>query len=163
MAISKDKKAEILAKLQKITKESKSMAFMNFHGISVADVTAVRRKLRENGVGYFVAKKSLLRKAMTEAGYAGTMPDLGGELGVAYSTDLIAPAREVYGFEKKLEKGAKLLGGVFEGTYKSQAEMTVIALIPSMKTLHGMFANIINSPIQRFVIGLDQIAKKKTV
>ena len=45
--------------------------------------------------------------------------------------------------------------------FMSKEEMMGIALIPSQKTLHAMFVNVINSPIQGFVMALDQIAKKK--
>ena len=93
----------------------------------------------------------------------GTTPSLDGELAIAYAADLIAPAREIYAFQKKLDGKIAILGGIFEGKYMSKDEMTTIANIPGMQTLRGMFVNVINSPIQGFVLALDAIAKKKTV
>lgn len=162
MALTKAKKKEVIDSVAKVVKDSQSVVFVNFHGLKVADSTKVRRKLTSEGVGFLVAKKTLTKRAFDAGKFTGTMPELLGELGLAYSKDLTAPAREVYEFTKKYKDSLSILGGVFEGRYMSKAEMMDIALIPSMKTLQGMFVNIINSPIAGFVRALDQVAKKKT-
>jgi len=74
---------------------------------------------------------------------------------------LLDPSREIYEFQKKFDKKISIVGGIFEGGFKNQTEMLTIAQIPGMKTLQAQFVNIINSPIQGFVMALDQIAKKK--
>jgi large subunit ribosomal protein L10 len=51
---------------------------------------------------------------------------------------------------------------VFEGKYMGADEMKALAMIPSMQTLRAQFVNLINSPIQGFVMALDAISKKKT-
>jgi len=131
MSLSKEKKKEILGKLKTIS-ASKALAFVNFHGLTVANAMDFRRKLRESGVSYFVAKKSLAKKALSEAGIAGSMPDLQGELGIAYSEDSIAPAREAFVFQRKLENKISLLGGVFEGKFIGADEAKALALIPTI-------------------------------
>lgn len=161
MAISKEKKGEILAKLQKIVKDSASIVFINFHTLPVKESSNIRKTLREKGIGYTVAKKSLTKKALNEGGISGTLPELPGELGIVYGTDPIDSAREVYSFQKKLEKKIQILGGIFEGKFMNMEEMIVVAQIPGMHTLQAQFVNLINSPIQGFVMALDQIAKSK--
>ncbi len=89
------------------------------------------------------------------------MPELPGELALAFGDDELSPARGIFDFQKKLEGRVNIMGGVFEGAYKTREEMTVIASIPPLDVLRGMFVNIINSPIQRFAVALDQIALKK--
>lgn len=160
MAINKEKKVEILSKLKKIVKDSASVVFINFHSLPVAESTAIRRALREKGVGYTVAKKTLTKKAFSEAGLGGEMPDLPGELGIVYGADPIEGARGVYEFQKKLDKKIQILGGVFEGKFMNQSEMLTISQIPGLQTLHAQFVNLINSPIQGFVMALNEIAKK---
>ncbi len=163
MPRTKVEKKEILEKVERIVKDAESLVFVNFHGLKVGDTVEVRRQLRKEGVEFFVAKKSLTRKAFEGSKkVTGTMPELNGELGLAYSKDLIAPAREIFTFEKKFKGNIAILGGVFEGKFMTTEEMTAIALIPSQKTLQAMFVNVINSPIQGFVMALDQIAQKKT-
>ena len=161
MALSKEKKSGILDNLKKIVKDSASIVFINFHGLPVADSSGIRKELRTKGVGYTVAKKTLTKKVLAEGGIAGTMPDMPGELGIIYGKDQIDPAREIYSFQKKFEKKLSIVGGVFEGRFMNQNEMMVVAQIPGVKTLQAQFVNLINSPIQRLVIGLNAIAEKK--
>ena len=160
MAITKAKKQDILAKLESIKNEANSVVFVGFKGIGVADTTAMRAKLREEGVGYFVAKKTLIGRAFDGA-YQGDSPALEGEVAVAWSTDAIAPAQNVLAFAKKHKESLAILGGVFEGAYKNQVEMTEIASIPALPVLRGMFVNVINAPIQGLVLGLNAIAQKR--
>ena len=165
MARTKADKQEIIEKMKQIGSESESLVFVNFHGLKVSGATEVRRKLKSENVNFFVAKKSIMRKAFENIPgktIAGSMPELEGEVGVAYGKDLIAPAREVLAFQNKFKGNVTILGGIFEGKYMTKDEMLSIALIPSLLTLRGMFANVINSPVQGFVMALDQIAKKKT-
>jgi large subunit ribosomal protein L10 len=166
MARTKAEKQEIIEKVKKITDDSQSLVFVNFHGLKVSGATEVRRKLKSENIGFFVAKKTIMNKAFEVASkkIAGTMPALEGEIGIAYGKDLIAPAREVFAFQNKFKgAGVAILGGIFEGKYMTKEEMLGIALIPSLTSLRGMFVNVINSPIQGFVMALDQIAKKQTV
>lgn len=169
MARTKIEKKEIIKKVEDILKDTESLVFVNFHALKVGDATAIRRKLRAEGVSFFVAKKTLTRKALENGTgkngkkVEGMIPELPGELGLAYGKDMIAPAREVYEFQKKFKDSIAIVGGVFEGKFMTKEEMLAIALIPSEKTLHAMFVNVINSPVQGFVMALDQIAKKKTV
>lgn len=161
MARTKAEKKEILEKLNTIMSGAKSMVFVNVHGLRVADTTVMRRKLRDEKVGFFVAKKTLTTLALKEKNIEGSMPELVGEFGLAYSADLIAPARGVYEFQKKFKDQVNIVGGVFEGKYMTKEEMLNIATIPPLETLYGMFANVINSPIQGFVMALSEISKKK--
>ena len=161
MPINKAKKSEIYTHLQEIAKGKGSRVFVNFHGLSVSDATAVRRALRAEGVGYFVSKKTIAKKAFAESGVTGEFPELSGELAIAYGEDSISPAREVFKFQKTLKDKISILGGVFENRFTTAEEMKSIALIPSQLVLRGQFVNLINSPIQRFVTVLDRIAEKK--
>lgn len=162
MAITKAKKGEIVDKLQDAFKKAASIVFVNFKGLTVGNSTEMRRKLKTEGVSYSVAKKSLTKRALENGKYEGTIPELPGELSLAWGEDLVAPAREVYSFQKKFPDNLKILGGIFEGRYMSKSEIEGIATIPATPVLRGMFVNIINSPIQRFAIALNEIAKTKS-
>ncbi len=161
MAISKEKKGEIVARVKNIVDSSKSVVFVNFHKLPVSDTTVVRKELRSKDVQFTVAKKTLTKRVLNDSKISGDMPQLDGELALVYSADLLAPAREIYEFQKKLDGKVSILGGVFDGVYKSKIEMEEIASIPSQKTLYAQFVNIINSPIQGFVLALNAIAEKK--
>ena len=161
MAITKEKKQAITERVSQILDGAETVVFVNFHGLEINDEQGMRAKLKEEGVGYYVAKKTLVKRALAEKNVAGEMPELNGELAIAYSEDQVAPAREVQEFAKTHKDQVSIMGGIFEGEYKNAAAMQEIAAIPGMQELRGMFANVINSPIQGFAIVLSQIAEKK--
>jgi large subunit ribosomal protein L10 len=160
MAITKEKKKEIVEKLEGVKNDADSIVFVSFNGMTVADTTAMRAQLREQGVGYFVAKKTLMKRTFADA-FDGDMPALDGEIAVAYSADAITPAQQIKEFAGKYKDNIAIVGGVFQGVYKNAAEMTEIASIPPLPQLRGMFVNVINSPIQGMAIVLNAIAEKK--
>ena len=162
MAITKNQKAEISSKLGDIVKNSASVVFVAFNKMAVNDINAIRRALRSEGVGYTVAKKTLAKRALGTINIEGEMPPLDGQLALVYGNDPIAPARAIHVFIKKFKEQLSILGGVFEGNYRDAKAMTSIATIPSLDILRGQFLNIINSPIQGFVVALSKIAEKKT-
>ena len=108
-------------------------------------------------------KKTLLGKVLAESPY-GAGPTLSGQVALIYSEgdDTLAPSREVFQAGKKYENKLSILGGIFDGVYADKAAMTSIATIPSREVLLAQFVNIINSPIQSFVVALDAVAKTKT-
>jgi large subunit ribosomal protein L10 len=161
MAINKERKKEIVATVKDILDKSKTVVFVNFHKLPVSESTAIRKELRSKDVQFTVAKKTLTKRALAEAAPKGDLPELAGELALVYSSDLISPAREIFDFQKKLEGRVSILGGIFDGLFKTKAEMESIASIPSQKTLHAQFVNLINSPIQGLVLALNASAEKK--
>lgn len=161
MAITKEKKSEIVAKVSDITKKAKTLVFANFKGLTVAEVTEMRKALRAQNIGYTVAKKTLLKRGLDAAGYEGEIPVLDGEIALAYGEDELAPAREVNVFVKKFGEHLALAGGVFGGKFVNKDEIVAIASIPGMDTLRAMFAQVINSPRQRFAVVLSEVAKTK--
>ena len=178
MAKTKEQKGEIVAKLEDALKNATSTVFLHFKGLSVADETTVRRGLRAEGVKYFVAKKTLIRRALESLGHKLDDIKLDGEVAIAYGLpgqglpgqglpgqgggeDATAAARLVHEAGKKLSEKLVILGGIFEGKLIGQAAMQEIATIPSMETLRAMFAQVINSPRQRFAVVLSKVAETK--
>jgi large subunit ribosomal protein L10 len=163
MAITKAKKEDIVAKVRDALKDAVSVVFVNFKGLSVSDTSAMRKALKEEGIGYYVAKKTLVKRVLTANGYEGTLPDMSGELALAWSSDdATAAARGIFEAGKKHKDALSITGGVFENRFLDAAGMRAIAMIPPVPVLRGMFVNVLNSPIQGFVIALDAIAQKKT-
>ncbi len=161
MPISKEKKSEIYKKIADIISKNNGLVFVNFHGVNVHDAAFARRQMREAEVGFYVAKKTLIKKSLEEKSFQGKIPNLEGEIAIAYSKDPIASAREIYSCHKKTENLFNIVGGIFEGKFMNRDEMMNIAQIPPLQVLYGQFVNLIQSPIQRIVIALDAIAKSK--
>lgn len=163
MAKTKAEKAVIIEKLEDALKHATSAVFVHFSKVNVAEESAMRRALRNDGVKYFVAKKTLIRRALQSLGHAHEELPLEGEVAVAYGSgeDATAAARLVHEFSKKLTDRLSILGGLFEGKLVGQAHMQEIATIPPMATLRAMFAQVVNSPRARFAVVLSKVAEKK--
>jgi len=159
--ITKQKKEEILKKLETNLKKAKIVVFVNFHGLSVSLANELRKILRSADVTYMVAKKTLIKKALESFGFSGEMPKLDGEIAIAVSnSDPIASAKVLEEFAKKNKDKIKLSGGVFENKYIGAETVAMLANIPPREILLGQIVNIINSPIQELVVALNGITTK---
>ena len=102
--ITKQKKSEIVKKLKEKFGASNFIALLNFHGLSVAKATELRRALKKAGVEYFVTKKTLLGKAARDAGLEIGKEKLAGEIGIVIGgtaeESMLAASKEISGFAK---------------------------------------------------------------
>ncbi len=139
---------------------AKSIVVVDYRGISVEDVTELRRQCREAGVVYKVYKNTMVKRAVEGTEFEGIVKDLEGTNAFAISKeDATAPARIIANFSKKA-KVCKLKSGVVEGTYYDEAGIGVIATIPSRDELIAKFMGSIQSPIANFACVIKQIAEK---
>jgi len=157
--ITKQKKQEILKDLETNLKKAKIIIFINFHGLNVVTSHKLRKLLREIGVRYLVVKKTLAKKALEVVGFKGVMPNLEGELALAFSEqDPIISAKALEKFAKE-NKTIKLIGGVWDNKYINSEEVVMLANIPSREILLGKLVYIINSPIRGMVVTLNGVIK----
>lgn len=165
MAITKQKKEEILAKVSCAIGKATTLVFANFKGLSVAEQNEMRKGLRAQEVGYLVAKKTLIKRALDAAKFQGELSELPGEIALVYGADELAPARELATFVKKFSLAGpagrlSFAGGVFGGAYMTKEKIGEIAAIPPIETLRAQFVQLINSPLQRFAVVLNAKAEK---
>ena len=160
MAISRTKKEAIIERLTGVFNDAKTVVFVQFDKVTAEEANALRGVCADEEVGYLVAKKTLIRKAFGDSSLEGELPDMEGEIAVAYGDDMLAPARVMGEQSKELEERLVIVGGVFENALVPQEEMQSIAAIPPLKTLYAQFLMVIQSPIQGLASALSQIAEK---
>ncbi|MBI2634667.1 50S ribosomal protein L10 [Candidatus Peregrinibacteria bacterium] len=151
MPVTKQQKSDILKDLIEQMKAAKSVIFADYQGLTVKDVKNLRKQLKEKGVKFQVAKRTLFNIAAKETGY-GELPDevIQGPVGAAFSMeDQMAAASLIYKFAKK-NKNLKLRGALFDGRVLSIAETKVLATMPSKEELIGKLLYLIKYPIQGF-------------
>lgn len=150
----------MIKELEGAIKGSESLVFVNFHGLKVSDETVLRKSLRDEGVNYKVGRKTLLKRAL-EGKAVGEIPELTGEVAIAYSKDAISSPREVYNFQKTHKGVLSILGGIFDGKFVDGAYMMELATIPSREVLLSKIAFLLKSPMQRLAVAVGEVAKKK--
>lgn len=161
MALTRAKKAELIASYTEALKGANSAVYVKFKGLSVADTSKLRSELFGENTHYTVVKKTLWKRATDAVGIKGEAPVTGEELAVVHGKDLLSPARISYDFSKAHKDTFAIIGGIFDGEFKSQKEMLSIATIPPREVLLSQLAYLLKSPMQRIAIGLSEVAKSK--
>lgn len=161
MALTRTKKAELIASYTDALKGAKSAVYVKFKGLSVADTSILRSQLFSENTRYTVVKKTLWKIATDNTGIKGEAPVTGEELAVVYGDDLLTPARLAYEFSKAHKDTFAIIGGIFDGEFKSGKDMLSIATIPPREVLLSQLAFLLKSPMQRIAIAIGQVAEKK--
>ena len=140
--------------------DSQSAVVVEYRGLSVAEVTELRKSLREEDVEFKVYKNKLVQRATESAGYAEINDKLVGPNAIAFGhSDAVAPARVLANFAKTAN-ALELKCGVVEGTFYDAAGIATIATIPSREELLSKLLGSIQSPITNFARVIKQIAEK---
>ena len=150
--------AEIVEKLQK----SSSTIVVDYKGLTVEEVTELRKKMREAGVDYKVYKNTLVRRAAQEVGITEFNDELlVGTNAIAFGyEDPIAPARVIKEFMESHPK-MKLKMGVVEGEFYNEAQSVEFANIPPREVLLAKLLGSLKAPMSNFVYLLDALVKEK--
>ena len=157
-----ESKKAIVEALENKIKESTSVVFVDYKGISVAQDTELRKQFREAGVEYSVVKNTLTNFATKNAGY-DFAEILNGTTAMASTTgDPIAPARVVCEFAKK-NKGINLSikGGIVEGSVLSATDLNGFGELPSKNALVASVLGTFLAPISSLAFVLDQVRIQK--
>lgn len=142
-------------------KNAKSFVILDYKGLTVAEDTAFRKELRENGVDYSVLKNTLVKIALNELGYTQFDESLNGPTAIAFSsTDAVAPAKFVVKNIKAFKK-MKTKAGMVEGEVMDEKALNQIADIPSKEILLAKMLGSMQAPISKLAICLNKIAEAK--
>jgi len=160
MAITRTKKELIIKELEQLFKDTASVSFLSFRGLSGSDSTELRQLLRDNGVGYKVIKKTLLNIALDKEKIDGARPIFKEEVAITYGDDLL-PLQKVCEFKEKNKYPVEFIGGIFEGKFINADETKEIASIPSIEVLHSRLAYVMKSGLTKWVMALSALAEKK--
>lgn len=147
--------------------------FSHYLGLTVADVSDFRRKLKERNAEMKVAKKTLIQLAAKNAGKPEIADGvMDGAVACIFSyDDPMAGAQAAFAFGKDHPQVA-LVGGIFEGALLNKEQATAFAKMPTRTQLLGMFMTMVQSPLQSFAsmcssplrgfaVAVSEVAKKK--
>lgn len=155
MAKTKQQKEKTIKNLVDGLKSAKSVVFANFQGLKVKESEELRRLCREQNIGYLVAKKTLVKKALEKAGLEAEVDSFAGGVSTVFGReDEVAPAQVLANFAKKHE-AVKFFGGILEGRFIDIAKVTELSKLPSKKELLVRLVGTLNAPISGFVNALS--------
>ncbi len=155
------KKAAIVDKVSEKFTSAASVVIVDYRGLTVEQVTELRKQLREAGVEMKVIKNSILSRAAKKAGLDGLDSVFLGPTAVAFSNeDVIAPAKIINDFAKTAEK-LEIKGGIIEGSVSSVAEIEALAALPSREGLLSMLLSVLQAPVRNVAYAINAVAETK--
>ena len=143
--MDRSQKADSVAELNAIFNEAGVVVITRNLGMSVAQSTDLRTKMRDAGASYKVAKNRLAKLALKDTDYAGIEEYLTGPTALAYSTDPVAAAKAAVDFAKTTDK-IEIVGGSMGATVLDEAGVKALATMPSLDELRGTIVGLLNAP-----------------
>lgn len=156
-----EQKQQIVAEVAEKLQHSASTVLADYRGLNVAQVTELRKKLREAGVEFKVIKNTLTRRAAEQADLVGLHEFLTGPTAIAFSKeDAVAPAKILSEFAKSND-ALKIKAGVVEGKIVGVDEIKALANLPSREGLLSMLLSVLQAPVRNFALAVKAVAEQK--
>ncbi len=156
-----ESKKQLVEEISTKFRESKTTVFVDYRGLDVAQITELRKNLRDVGVDYKVYKNTMTRRALAEAEMEGLDDTLTGPTAVAFSNDdVIAPAKVIHNFAKENEE-LEIKGGVIDGEVATIEQLKELASLPDYDGLVAMLLSVLQAPMRNLAYATQQIADEK--
>ena len=172
MSANLEAKKQVVEEIKEKIQNSKSVVFVDYKGLTVAEVSDLRNKFRAAGVEYKVYKNTLLRKAFNELGVTAFDADLNGPTAITFGQDETSAAKVMVAAAKDYEEKIVLKSAFVDNAYVDKAGVKSLATMPSKEELIAKMLGSMQAPIANFagvlsnlmsgiVRVLDGIAKAK--
>lgn len=146
--MKREQKTELLSVLNEEFNSSSLVVVTHYLGLTVAEMSELRGKIRETGAKFRVTKNRITRLALAGTKYEKLTDLMTGPTAISYSQDPIAAAKAVVEFSKKNDK-LKICGAVMDGNVLSAEQVKALASLPSLDELRGKIVGLLQAPAQR--------------
>lgn len=155
------KKASLVEEVSKKFNSAVSIVIVDYRGLTVEEVTELRKQLREANVEMRVIKNSILSRAAIAAGLEGLDDVFVGPTAIAFSQeDVVAPAKIINDFAEKA-KALEIKGGVIEGKVSSVEDIVSLAKLPNREGLLSMLLSVLQAPVRNVAYAINAVAEAK--
>lgn len=154
-------KAKQVEEIVENMNNASSMVVVDYRGLTVEEVTDLRKQLRESGVKMSVLKNKLLQRAAEQAGLEDLKDVFSGPTAVAFaSDDAVAGPKIMHNFAKDHD-ALEIKGGVIDGKVASIDQINQFATLPSFEELLATLANILQAPVRNVAYAVKAVADSK--
>jgi large subunit ribosomal protein L10 len=165
---TKEQKKIIVEELAKKLKNSKAVVFSDYKGLTVKDMSALRKELRDQEIEFKVVKKTLINLALKDAGISLDVSELEGQIAMAISSGDEVAAAKIIEKTAKANENIKIVAGILGEKALNSDEVKALAKLPSKEEMLAKLVGTINAPVSGFVNvlagnlrGLVQVLKAK--
>lgn len=152
-------KQDVVSEIREKFDNAASAVVVEYRGLTVAQVTQLRRDLLSEGVDFKVYKNTMTRRAIEGKGFDDLLESLKGPNAIAFSTDAVAPARVLAKFAKK-NQNLVLKQGIIEGKVVSVEQLKEISKLPNREGMISMLLGCLQSPMRNFAWAIKQLSEK---
>jgi large subunit ribosomal protein L10 len=151
MAITKERKNELITQYTEWVKHSKALVLTQYIGLTMKDIDALRAKVRENGGEFHIIKNTLAKLAFEQAGLPVQQAQFEGSTAVIFAfTDAPATVKTVTEFAKSSEF-LKIKGGYLEKQALTPAGVKALADLPPLPVVRGQLLGMLLAPASKLV------------
>jgi len=155
-----EQKQALVQDIAQMFKNAGSSVIVEYRGLSVAEVTDLRRQLRAENVEFKVMKNSMVQRAVKDAGYDELLDSLTGPNAFAFSEDSVAPSRVLANFAKK-HKNLVLKSGIVDGKIVGIEELNKLSKLPNKEGMISMLLGCIQSPVRSVACVIKAVADSR--
>ncbi len=155
----RSEKRDFVLGLEDVYKQSGSVIVTHYHGLTVKQLTSLRRDLRAQDAKFKIVKNTLSKIAADKADIGSISTLLSGPTAIAYSKDPLAAAKTVVKFAKTNEQ-LKIIGGIVNHQVFNTQEIQLLAELPSLDELRSKIISLIEAPATKIVGVLKAPASK---
>lgn len=160
MSLNRNEKAAVVTAVAAQAATAQTLALAEYRGLTVAQLDALRKQAREQGVYLHVLKNTLARRAVAGTPFEAAADAMVGPLIYGFSEDAVAAAKVIADFARTNDK-LVIKGGAFAGKALDVAAVKALAAIPSREVLIAQVAGLLKSPIQRMAGVLAALADQR--
>ncbi|MCS6997091.1 MAG: 50S ribosomal protein L10 [Casimicrobiaceae bacterium] len=161
MSLNRTQKAAVIDEVKAQVAQAQTLVMAEYRGTTVAELNALRKTAREQGVYLHVLKNTLARRAVAGSAFEVASNEMKGPLIYGFSKDAVAAAKVLSEFAKGHEKFL-VRCGAYNGKLLDEAGVKALAAIPSREVLLAQLAGLLNAPIARLARVLAAVAEQKS-
>jgi len=161
MSANIEAKKKLVDEITEKFRNSETAVVVDYRGLNVAEVTELRKQLRDAGIEFKVYKNTMTRRAVEAAELNDLSDILVGPNAVAFSNeDVVAPARILNGFAKEHD-ALEIKGGVIQGQVATMEQLNELADLPNYEGMVSMLLSVLQAPMRNFAYAAKAIADQK--
>ena len=153
-------KQETVEEITNSIQSNTAVIIAEYRGLTVSEISELRRTLAKDGAKMTVYKNSLVSRAAEKLGYDGLDEYLSGPNAIIFSNDVIKGPKAVSSFAKKHEN-LVIKGGLVEGKVITKKDVITLAKLPGKEGLLSMLCSVLQAPIRNFAFAVKSIAEKQ--
>jgi large subunit ribosomal protein L10 len=152
--VDRAQKQQLTASLREDLADTVCVVVTHQTGLSVAEVTVLRREMRSAGARYRVTKNRLVKRALEGTQFEGLTPLFSGPTAIAFSQDPVAAAKAAVAYANRNAK-LTIIGGGLSGQMLDEAAVKALATLPSLDELRGRIIGLLNAPATKLAVLLQ--------